>query len=82
MNELTDRPKFCFLTNSGIIRVNSAEELVSHLKSPWYDHLTNEEYVKKSSGLLEVYIGRPVLCQDSEDYLKFLLEAKIIIALP
>jgi hypothetical protein len=84
MNRLTDhQPKiYCYLANSGIIRVSSANELVSHLKSHWYDHLTNDEYIQESSIRLEMYLGRPVICQTAEDYLKHLLEAQILIALP
>lgn len=84
MNQLTDHhPRvYCYLTSSGIIRVSSANELVSHLKSPWCDHLTNEEYIQEASRRLEMYLGRPVICLYAEDYLKHLLEAKILIALP
>lgn len=84
MNQLIDpHPKiYCYLTNSGIIRVSSANELVSHLKSPWFEHLTNEQYIQEASRRLEMHIGRPVICLDAEDYLKHLLENKILIALP
>lgn len=82
MNQLTESPKFCYLVNSGIIRVSSADELVSHLKSPWYDHLTNFDYIQESARRLEMYVGKPVICLDANDYLKFLIDCKIVIPLP